>query len=71
VESEGHEGLTKISSRLSCNLKSFTIETWRQIVRSWSGSGRRWILNAGELIKKNGETTNTLSFSDEWNFFEV
>jgi hypothetical protein len=62
VES-GHEGL--IPPRLSCNLNPSRSKTWRPCYNQ-TGSGHRMILNADGLIKKNGETTNTLSFSDEW-----
>jgi hypothetical protein len=67
VESEGHEGLTNILTPL-VQSKSFMIERRGDgiVLQPDTGSDTEWILNADGLIKKNGETTNTFSFSDEW-----
>jgi hypothetical protein len=55
-------------SHVLAQSKSFTIENvaTESCYNQIRVPDTEWILNADGLIKKNGETTNTLSFSDEW-----
>lgn len=67
VQSEGDEELTTIIASL-VQSKSFEIKKRGDgiVLQPDTDNDAEWILNADGLIKKTGETTSTLSFSDEW-----